>query len=728
MNNNNINPRKLISNRLRDVSSTRHASRLAECTTIESSLCSTTNISSNTNEEDDGIHPLAKLANKRSYNPQPSLDDGITGGGSSISCSNHFSGMNTTLSILERVAPHSIVVPENSAIASLDNDMNNNKAQKEQRVAVWNAITTLSTLCDEVNELEISFREGILPSIVLFSAEDYSDGEFNSGRKSTSKKDILDEQLQSKRESNLLSNIGKFMPTLQLACNGSNRLKRLVMNMVMQLGGVQTPCVVPVHDDNDNEQGIRQGSEEEILSESASNSGAGGTSSNPNAGSHVNNTRNNQREELQPPVFGQGVPMFRLGKAICTALRLLISIDTAISSNTDLLEAWGMYKDVVMEWSTQKHNETTTPTEEEEEFESFERMMIQLDYNLLSCRSFINAIEQNFDPTNRFHNANFPLYDEIKSILATLYGQYCERINTELETSERVDCIGVYGMYILYRHLLPPNVIPDVKLHKSLWSVFPAMYPIMEIYGPNCYFIPREFMMKYGSYKGVKGCSADIPEIRSGVASMVLKWDGSFKVRVNKIRVGALGWLARADSELSPNVPQPRTTINVDADEEDVEDDMITSSLESIEATTSCILRGIQILHSASILLRSHLMSHRALGLAYDPNHISCLISLIKVIKSIEKLLKVRRRTAVVSFQRCTLKMIAQNILKRFDKVRSFVDQCSSSIDFTSDSDRSRSITRVTACLTALEGVLKGTSSFSPIRRQVSIFVIQTCY
>ena len=69
MNNNNINPTKLISNRLRDVSSTYHASRLAECTTIESSLFSTANDdASNTNnsEEDNGIHPLAKLANKRS--------------------------------------------------------------------------------------------------------------------------------------------------------------------------------------------------------------------------------------------------------------------------------------------------------------------------------------------------------------------------------------------------------------------------------------------------------------------------------------------------------------------------------------------------------------------------------------------------------------------------------------------------------------------------------------
>lgn len=45
-------------------------------------------------------------------------------------------------------------------------------------------------------------------------------------------------------------------------------------------------------------------------------------------------------------------------------------------------------------------------------------------------------------------------------------------------------------MYVLYRHLLPPNIVPDAKLHKSLWSVFPVMCPIMELYGP-VYFIPR---------------------------------------------------------------------------------------------------------------------------------------------------------------------------------------------------------------------------------------------
>ena len=96
----------------------------------------------------------------------------------------------------------------------------------------------------------------------------------------------------------------------------------------------------------------------------------------------------------------------------------------------------------------------------------------------------------------------------------------------------------------------------------------------------------------------------------------------------------------------------------------------LASSVASIERATSCILRGMKIAYSASILLRSQLIAHRALGLDHDTEHISSLLSLIEVVKSIEKMLRVRRRTAVLAFQRSTLKMIASNILKRFDKVR----------------------------------------------------------
>ena len=48
--------------------------------------------------------------------------------------------------------------------------------------------------------------------------------------------------------------------------------------------------------------------------------------------------------------------MFRLGKAISVALRILVAVDAAVLSNADLQEAWLMYKDVVMDWSEQKRN------------------------------------------------------------------------------------------------------------------------------------------------------------------------------------------------------------------------------------------------------------------------------------------------------------------------------------------------------------------------------------
>ena len=83
------------------------------------------------------------------------------------------------------------------------------------------------------------------------------------------------------------------------------------------------------------------------MSTSATNNGA---SANPNGA----NSRAKGEQAMQSPVFGLGVPMFRLGKAISIALRILVAVDTSVSSNADLQEAWAMYKDVVMEWSEQK--------------------------------------------------------------------------------------------------------------------------------------------------------------------------------------------------------------------------------------------------------------------------------------------------------------------------------------------------------------------------------------
>mmetsp|Transcript_18981 Transcript_18981/g.35373 ORF Transcript_18981/g.35373 Transcript_18981/m.35373 type:complete len:385 (+) Transcript_18981:421-1575(+) len=353
-----LSPNVLVTRRLHD-SSAVHASRLAQRTTIESSLCAGPKDTgggggggggdANAPEviANDGIHSLAKIALSRSSCPQPPLDDGVTGGSSSVSCDVHFSGMNVRLDPLERCAPHRIVVPQNEEDTDRirgELDGTYDPQFGEQRSATWNAITALSSLCEEVQELDATFQSQILPSIVLFSAVD--DAEIH---REELKKDILDEEAQERRESALLARVGKFLPALQVASNGTARLRRLVKNMVVQLGAVQTPSAVPFYYDERQNEDEEGGSinEDDGMSTSVTNTRASATHNGAN-------NRAKGGQSMQSPVFGPGVPMFRLGKAISIALKILVAVDASVSSNVDLQEAWAMYKDVVMEWSEQK--------------------------------------------------------------------------------------------------------------------------------------------------------------------------------------------------------------------------------------------------------------------------------------------------------------------------------------------------------------------------------------
>ena len=56
----------------------------------------------------------------------------------------------------------------------------------------------------------------------------------------------------------------------------------------------------------------------------------------------------------------------------------------------------------------------------------------------------------------------------------------------------------------------------------------------------------------------------------------------------------------------------------------------------------------------------------------------------------------------------------------------SFVDEYSTN-DSSRTSDSARRFARISACLSALEGILKGSSSFSPIRRYSIAFTIFAC-
>ena len=173
--------------------------------------------------------------------------------------------MNVRLDPLERCAPHRIVVPQTTTMTTTTSsgggggvgwgadpryralhgggggivvrgEADGGAYDAGLRSATWNAITALSALCEEAHELDEAFRTRILPSIVLFGADNGppSDG-------AESRRDILDEEVHGRRESALLARMGKLLPALQLASNGTSRVRRLMKNMVVQLGAVRRP-------------------------------------------------------------------------------------------------------------------------------------------------------------------------------------------------------------------------------------------------------------------------------------------------------------------------------------------------------------------------------------------------------------------------------------------------------------------------------------------------------
>jgi len=331
--------------------------------------------------------------------------------------------------------------------------------------------------------------------------------------------------------------------------------------------------------------------------------------------------------------FG-AVHVLPLAEALCTVLRILITVDTAISGNVDLVDAWTFYKNMVRSKSMSAVNPPNP------EFERFERMLVELDTNLLSSRSFLHCIEQNFNAGGDLPPArqNTALHSELKAVLSILYDKWCSIINSPSETTERHNIIGVYGLYALYRHIVPSKTAPDPKLYKRLWTVFPHKCPMINIIG-DLTFTPCEFLVKYAQFD-VKGI--DPNSVQTTTLNYAKKLDEAFPAQAARFQKEALAWIALSDGELSASARNFSKN---------------SSTPQNIEMRGSLILKGVVIAFRASTMIRTLLSVHKSLGIPLQSKLIAPLRNLVEVLKAIEQLLGSRRRAAVASVQPIALKV-----------------------------------------------------------------------
>ena len=448
----------------------------------------------------------------------------------------------------------------------------------------------------------------------------------------------------------------------------------------------------------------------------------------------------NKTRISHPPLFHNAYHLTILGEAMSKLISILITLDAVIGSNFELHEAWDLYKSIVMERaekleenvaaaasatirsdslsSVKDHeynNDGDIPCDRETKGEDdqvyginvirLERMIMQIDFILLSSRSFIICIEQNFDPGARFcfnppstfeekdtsyfrkkYDGNDslgsgntqeakPLHEHMKIILMTLYDKYSSIIDTPKESTEKDDMVGIYGLYCLYRRLVPSNKSPDEKLHKMLCT---SLCPVISLYG-NISFMPTDFITKYAplDYKSMRGRTrAPRPEdIVESAKELLHKQDKVFCKQVSTLYDEALIWILQAESDLAPS---ERINNSILFDDFNGQNDMIltpsdrenSDAMNDIRHKIDVIIKGLMIARRSTTMLKHYLFLHKVLHVAITPMHLHAVEQLCSIAKSVEKTLSVRRRPCIIAIHKAASKILASSLYTCFDKLR----------------------------------------------------------
>lgn len=600
------------------------------------------------------------------------------------------------------------------------------------------AITIISALCEEVSELSTIAKKKFLPQLHLFC----HDLKLDSVRYEKEKEvNMLDEALMIQRDEEMLQRIGKFIAVLQNCYNFVNRIHGLVKNMVCQIHG----CLEPLYDWSIDAESL---------------------------GSKNWNTAGKLHE---PRLFSSVQNVMPIVQGIAELLEILIEMDAIIANNAELLEAWDVYKSIVMESGNdpndsgngdgerdgqrpvsfvnvrletvvashgedigkianndngdvakgedakeevakgevakgtnanaeganiedadgkvangedangedaksstdsvstsasdyqsvnqnEQNNSDTSQLYSTKDLTRLQRMLMQLDFTLLSSRSFLIAIEQNFDPKYEIvqENKNV-LHEHVKKGVEMLYHQCCQTLGTEDQWADRTPIVGLYGMYCLYRRLLPSNIAPDEKLHKSLCTVLPSHRPILSILGELPFF-PAEFLSRYAPLDRIKGyVPSNMDNIRLLAKKFLTKQDKTFCAKASMLYRQSMLWIVSAECDLGFGA--------CNTDDSIVQDDG-TSAESAIIQQISLIRRGIDMAQHATGVLRSYLLMHQNLMEPIPSGHLSALVKLCYVAKSIEQVLKRRQRSSIVSIHKAALKSIASSLFQKLESLR----------------------------------------------------------
>ncbi|VDI58372.1 WASH complex subunit 7, partial [Mytilus galloprovincialis] len=168
-------------------------------------------------------------------------------------------------------------------------------------------------------------------------------------------------------------------------------------------------------------------------------------------------------------------------------LTVLITLDEIINNHGTLTDHWTLYKRMLKS----VHHDPGKFGIQPDKMRPFEKLMMQLEGQLLDGLIFQNCVEQTFDSQTVYVTKNPVFAEEFAANIREILPDLEQRIGENNEMDQRYKFVGLCGLYVLHFQIF--RVI-DKKVFKSMWDVYKKV-PCVHLMG-NMVWFPTQFLLE----------------------------------------------------------------------------------------------------------------------------------------------------------------------------------------------------------------------------------------
>lgn len=167
-------------------------------------------------------------------------------------------------------------------------------------------------------------------------------------------------------------------------------------------------------------------------------------------------------------------------------LASLVTLDEIVQAQSALREHWTLYRRMLKS----VHHNCAKFDVAPEDLKALDKLMGQLEYQLLQGRIFMGCVEQGFDDNRLCVAKNGAFAEEFALNIRNWFTQVDAKLGETNELDKRKQLIGIYALYVLYYYIYRTI---DKKFFKALWDVYKKV-PAVHVLG-NILWFPDQFLM-----------------------------------------------------------------------------------------------------------------------------------------------------------------------------------------------------------------------------------------